>query len=45
MDREIGGAALHVGAWFLLIALSGLVALLTVRTVGAIARGRICIPE
>ena len=45
MDREIGGRFLTVSAWVLLVAVTGLVVLLGARTVSAIARGRICIPE
>lgn len=45
MGREIGGGFLTAAAWFLLIVVTGLVALLTARTVSAISRGRICIPE
>lgn len=45
MDREIGGGFLTVSAWVLLVAVTGLVVLLGVRTASAIARGRICIPE
>ncbi len=45
MAREIGGGFLTVAAWVLLVVVSALVAVLAVRTVIAIARGRICIPE
>jgi tellurite resistance protein len=45
MAREVGGDSLTVAAWVLLLVVSSLVALLAVRTVSAITRGRICIPE
>jgi tellurite resistance protein len=45
MAREVGGRFLTSAAWLLLALVTALVTLLTVRTVAAIARGRICIPE
>lgn len=45
MAREPGGMFLHVLAWMLLVGTSLLVAVLTVRTVVAMLRGRICVPE
>ncbi|MCL3860072.1 SLAC1 anion channel family protein [Actinotalea sp. K2] len=45
MAREVGGGFLSAAAWVLLAVISSLVTLLTVRTVAAIARGQICVPE
>lgn len=45
LGREIDSGFLRGTAWFLLFVVTGLVALLTVRTVSAVAKGRICVPE